>query len=183
MFKKICGSIILVGAVAASALGFSLDSGLKVGERVTPFHPTHISGPLKGTNNCPPCTFQNRPQVQVWVNGDDVANVEKIAKVLDAEMGSNKEFKAFVIFVTDNPEATAKKLKDVVSKTGLNNVAFAYIDKNDEALENYKINTGADIKNTVFLYKKWTVQDKYVNFKADSAGLNKLKEAVASLNK
>lgn len=43
----------LLGAVALSA-GFGPTSGLKVGEMVTPFHPNHVTGPLKGTNACPP---------------------------------------------------------------------------------------------------------------------------------
>lgn len=30
------------------------ESGLGVGEKVTPFHPYHVSGPDKGTDTCPP---------------------------------------------------------------------------------------------------------------------------------
>lgn len=48
---------IAVGGVlmgfAAIAFGAAV-SGLGVGERVTPFHPTHVGGPDKGTDTCPP---------------------------------------------------------------------------------------------------------------------------------
>ena len=70
MKKVLLGS--LVGATAVAAFAFGANSGISVGENVTPFHPNHISGPLANSTNCFPCTFQNRPQVQVWVNGDDL---------------------------------------------------------------------------------------------------------------
>ena len=69
----------LVVCAAAIAFSGTLNSGLGKGENVTPFHPKHIVGPLAGSSNCFPCTFQNRPQVQAWINGDDAKNVAKIA--------------------------------------------------------------------------------------------------------
>ena len=49
---------ILFGvAASATALACALtgvESGLNVGDMVTPFNPTHIAGPDKGTNKCPP---------------------------------------------------------------------------------------------------------------------------------
>jgi hypothetical protein len=43
----------LIGA-AIAACAFAPVSGLNVGEMVTPFHPQHVTGPLKGTDACPP---------------------------------------------------------------------------------------------------------------------------------
>lgn len=43
---------LLLAAVAFAAAG--PESGLKVGDPVTPFNPQHVSGPNKGTNACPP---------------------------------------------------------------------------------------------------------------------------------
>jgi hypothetical protein len=40
--------------VAFLASAFAPDSGLNVGELVTPFHPQHVTGPHKGTDACPP---------------------------------------------------------------------------------------------------------------------------------
>ena len=41
-------------ALTASSLSVNPDSGLNVGEGVTPFHPQHVTGPHKGTDACPP---------------------------------------------------------------------------------------------------------------------------------
>ncbi len=41
-------------AAAAFAPVSDIDSGLNVGQGVTPFHPQHVTGPHKGTDACPP---------------------------------------------------------------------------------------------------------------------------------
>lgn len=177
------GAAVLVCASAAFAA--PLNSGLKPGESVTPFHPKHLAGPLAGTTNCFPCTFQNRPQVQVWVNGDDEKNVAALAGNLSKAMQTYKgsEFKALVVVLTD--KANQSKAEAMVAKAakmpGLAGVGMAVLDKSSEAVEAYKINTSADVKNTVFAYKNWKVADKFVNLKADSAGLAKLNGAVATI--
>ncbi|MFX8641089.1 hypothetical protein ABTM21_19720, partial [Acinetobacter baumannii] len=86
--------LALTAAAAVSVVAFavsSVSSGLQPGERVVPFHPSHLVGPLAGTNNCFPCTFQNRPQVQVWVNGEDKASVVAFAKTLSKAMETHKD--------------------------------------------------------------------------------------------
>lgn len=45
---------LLAAIVAASALSLAPESGLKVGDNVSPFHPQHVTGPNKGTDACPP---------------------------------------------------------------------------------------------------------------------------------
>ena len=88
MKKVLIGT--LIGAASVAVFAASMNSGLNPGESVTPFHPNHVSGPLANTTNCFPCTFQNRPQVQVWVNGDDLKNIAPIAKTLNTAMGANR---------------------------------------------------------------------------------------------
>ena len=110
MIKRSLFSAAILGALALAAVGFkgSIDSGIKVGEFVTAFHPNHLVGPHKGTDACPPCTYGKLPAVQFWVNGDDTSNVEAITKLLDHRVGNweKSNFKAFVIFVT-TPESKA----------------------------------------------------------------------------
>src|SRR6476469_9661761 len=93
---------ILAAAAAIPAFAAPLASGLNLGERVSPFHPKHIAGPLAGTSNCFPCTFQNRPQVQVWINGDNGKNALAFAGTLSKAMKAyqGKEFKGLVVFAT-----------------------------------------------------------------------------------
>lgn len=179
MKKALYASLFASAAVAAMA--FAVDSGLKPGENVTPFHPTHVSGPLAKTDKCFPCTFQNRPQVQVWVNGDDMDNVASIAKTLNTAMGSNKDFKGLVVFLTDG--ANKSKLNEKIAKAaatpGLGEVGMALLDKSDESVKKYKINLEA--KNTVFVYKNWKVEQKFVDLKGDEKGIAKLNEAIKSV--
>lgn len=183
MKKLILGSIVAMAAVAAFAL--SANSGLNPGENVTPFHPNHVSGPLANSTSCFPCTFQNRPQVQMWVNGDDHQNIASIAKTLNAAMGKNAEFKALVVFVTDkaNGEKLAAKLKEASKMEGMDKIGIAYIDKGNEAIGNYKINLDGEVKNTVFVYKNWKVEKKFVNLKGDEKGLEVLNSAINSIVK
>ena len=178
---------VVATALAIPALAAPLNSGLKPGQRVTPFHPKHLAGPLAGTSNCFPCTFQNRPQTQVWVNGDDTKNVLAIATDLSKQMAANKgkEFKALVVFVTDksNEAATQKLIKTAAANPATAGVGMAYIDKNEDAVENYGINTAADVKNTVLVYKNWTVAENFVNLKADAAGIADLNKAISTITK
>jgi hypothetical protein len=182
---------LLLGAIAAAiavpALAFGVNSGLNKGQMVSPFHPKHLAGPLAGSSNCFPCTFQNRPQVQVWVNGDDAKNVTAIASNLSKAMKtySGKEFKALVVFIT-TPETAAKTealVKSAAKMPETSGVGMALLDSKDDAVNNYKINTTADVKNTVFVYKDWKVAEKFVNLKADSKGITQLNTAIAGIAK
>ena len=184
--KKATVLFAMAAALAAIA-ATPANSGLKVGEMVSAFHPQHVSGPHKGTDACPPCTDGNRPQVQVWVNADDAANVTEIARLLNENTISKKgaKLKTFVIFLTDpsKTKETAKMIEGVAAKTQFNDVCMAYLPKNNEAVGAYKVSTDASVKNTVFVYRDRTVQSKFVNLKADKAGLGELQSAINGITK
>ncbi len=185
MIKHLVFGVAAV-AVAASAVAFlGGKSGLKAGDRVTPFHPSHVSGPLAGTDNCFPCTFQNRPQVQVWINGDSAANVVKIAAGLQKQIDANKgkEFKAMVVWLTDDVNAAKPTLKKVLAESGAKDVALAALSKKDDAVDAYKMSLASDVKNTVYVYKNWKVEASMVNLVADDKGLVALNGAIANVVK
>lgn len=173
---------VAIGA-AAIALG-ALQSGLKVGDTVTPFHPTHLSGPDKGTDTCPPCKYGNRPAVQAWFHMDSEANMTAIARELNSAVASSKkDFKAFMIMMKgcEKCEPMAKSFATKAEKSGLKNVAIATLDGKDEAVKNYKINTDSAVKNTILVYKDRKVVARFVNLKADAAGMRQLRAAIASV--
>ena len=178
-------SLVFIGsAVAALALAKgAVDSGLRKGESVTPFHPNHFAGPLADTTNCFPCTFQNRPQVQVWLNGATPATVEAFASKLDAEMGqrAKQEFKALIVLVA--PKGAAASLKaeglSILKAHGLSRVAMATIAPDNEAVKAYKIRLSPEVRNTVLVYRNWTVRDKMVNLTTDAKGFAALDAAIA----
>ncbi|HMS54669.1 MAG TPA: hypothetical protein PKA27_04655 [Fimbriimonadaceae bacterium] len=184
--KKLATLTIGVAALAAIAAA-PAKSGLNVGETVSAFHPNHVAGPHKGTNACPPCTYGVLPQVQVWVNGDSGSNVQAIASNLQANMKahSGAKLKAFVIFLTDEGKSkdTANAIEGMSKKVEASDVAMAWLGKGDKAVEDYKVNTSAEIKNTVFIYKDRQVKAKFVNFKADKKGLAELDAAISAITK
>lgn len=173
--------------LAAAGLGIAVfafagaNSGLAKGEKISAFHPTHVAGPLAKSTDCFPCTFQNRPQVQVWVNGDDMKNVLSIAKTLNEQMVNNSEFKALVVVITDDAKGVSAQLEAASKNKGLDKVGMAYLGKKDKAVGQYKINLADDVKNTVFVYKNWTVAEKFVNLKGDEAGLKSLNASIKTV--
>ena len=181
-------TIVFLGtAFAALAMAKGLPSGLSKGESVSPFHPNHFAGPLANSTNCFPCTFQNRPQVQVWVNGDSPQNVAKIARTLGAAMKANgkAEFKALIVFIGEGARAERAKAEGLalVKKSGLTGLAMATISPKDEGVTAYKINTDPSVKNTVLVYKDWKVQSTMVNLHANEVGLRALDRAISSVVK
>lgn len=175
----------VLAAIMLPAVARNVDSGLKVGEKVFAFHPKHVAGPHKGTDACPPCTYGNLPQVQVWINGDSVDNYGPIAKMLQGAMEAHKDqkLKAFMIVMVDPSKSAqvAGGLEHTAGKLGLKDVAVAYLPTNDEAVTNYQVNTSKDVKNTIFVYRDRTVKSKFVNLKADEKGLGDLKKAIAGI--
>lgn len=180
-------SIVILSAALSTAAFAGVGSGLKTGEEVTAFHPNHFSGPLANTTNCFPCTFQNRPQVQVWVNSDNPENVSKIARTLSAAMKRNRkaEFKALIVFVGSPAKAAQAKALGLklVKSEGLGNLGMATISPTNEAIKAYKINLADAMKNTVLVYKNWKIKDKFVNLDANEGGLKRLQASIASIVK
>lgn len=174
--------ILLIAAGAAVALtvfAFSgVKSGLEVGESVTPFHPTHLSGPDKGTDTCPPCKYGARPAVQVWNNGDTAKNLNAIAKVVSEEVADSKaDLKGFVVNLTmcTGCEDKAKG----ASATAPSNIGYTILKNTDGAIKNYKVNIAAEMKNTVFVYKNKKVVAKFVNLEANEQGIAGLRAAIS----
>lgn len=170
---------LVAAATAITALApafLPMPAGLKTGERVSAFHVQHLSGPLANKVACFPCTFQNRPQVQVWVHGDSEANVGAIAKMLDKEMTAHKgeEFKALIIVLHDDADkAQAEALaKSIPGKYGAKQIGVAFVPTTDQSVQDYKIDLSK--KNTVYAYKNWTVQNVWnnVDAKKDAGALN-----------
>lgn len=164
---------LTIVAAAAAALvvpviaSLGIESGLKPGEMVTPFHPKHISGPDAGTDTCPPCKYGSRPAVQIWFNGDSEANMTGTAKLLSKYVKENsaKEFKAFMINLT-MCEGCVNATKGVADKAKVDNIGITHLPNDSNFVKNYKINTDKSVKNTVLVYKDKKVVGNMVNFDA-----------------
>lgn len=177
------GLILGASVMAAAVASAFVTSGLNKGERVSPFHPKHVAGALKGTDTCFPCTYQNRPQIQAWVTDGDQKAIKAFAATLDKAMGkySDKEFKAMVVIVA--PSDMHKNIESAAPAMNkeFKHVSISYLTPDNPAVKAYKINTGA--KNTVLAYKNWVVADKLVDVKADEAGLASIAKAADAIVK
>jgi hypothetical protein len=120
--------------------------------------------------------------VQVWVNGDERANVSSIANFLDKSVNAHRdsELKAFVIYLTPaaSAERAAETLTTIAAEQEANSIGMAYLPIDHAAARQYKINMEPEVKNTVFVYRNKRVVAKFVNLKADEEGLAKLSESL-----
>jgi len=180
----------VMGLLATTALGAvltlaGLDSGPKKGDTLQAFEPTHVTGADAGTATCPVCKYGNLPAVQVWVNGLPDANVAKIAADLDKHMGvlngASLRLKSFVIFKSSEGQRIEPTLLQLAKEHKLNKVALAWLPPSSEAIKEYQINPEAN--TTILVYKNRQVTDKFVNLKADEAGLRELDAAVSRITK
>jgi hypothetical protein len=177
---------MLNALLLAAVLAPAPDSGLAVGEAVTPFHPTHVAGPHKGTDACPPCTYGDKPQVQIWTNHEEDDATLAFAKVLDeASKASAKGFRGFIVNVAfcDGCVSKLDKVAAKMAEAKIEGTALAYVRGTNEAINSYKINiVDSEVKNTVLVYSGKKVTAKFVNLKADEAGLAALKTAIKAIN-
>jgi hypothetical protein len=125
------------------------------------------------------------PQIQVWINNDDPANVEKLVTKLNVAMAGQKEkqLKAFFIFVDDSGAAISPMLTRLAEKTKAQDVCLAYLSPKDAAVKAYKVNLDPGVKNTVMLYRKRRITSKFVNWTANEKNDADLSSAIEELVK
>lgn len=177
--------VLALAAFRTSTPVAGAESGPKVGGEVYAFEPTHVTGPDMGTDTCPVCKYGSEPAAQVWVNGDDPANLAKITKTLEGAIAKNglKKFRAFVVVIPnkgETPNTLKANLSTFASENQLKNVALTFVyGPSKDAIGDYKINTDPSVKNTVFVYADRTVVANFVNLKGDDEGLGKLQASIA----
>jgi hypothetical protein len=73
---------------------------------------------------------------------------------------------------------TAKLLTSTAEKLKVERVGISYLTPDNGGVRGYKINLVPEVKNTIFVYRRKMVTDKFVNLKADEKGLAQLAEAI-----
>ena len=132
-------------------------SGLPVGESVGAFNVKDCTGPNEGKTLCYRCQYGNRPVVAVFTRRmtDDVSD---LVKSLDEAVGQNKdkELKAFVVYLTDDPDAAEPQLKKMAAGSKISKNVPLTVFQTSEGPDNYEIAKGADV--TVMVWNKSKVQ-------------------------
>jgi len=152
----------LAVAVALSALtSMAMADGLQVGEAVNAFYVKDVTGPAAGTKLCYRCRFGDRPVVSIFARGVD-GEVAHLIKDIDGVVGANSEndMKAFVVLLSNEPEASEGQLKKVAADTKVANTPLTTFD-GAEGPRDYKISQDAEVTIMMWVDGKLKVNESF----------------------
>ncbi len=160
-----------------------LKSGLAIGSNCPAFDPLHVSGADSGKTACPMCKYGYGQGIMVWFNHANLDHMDGFLQKLEKEMQvrGEKKFRVFLVYMNpfykqNNSDTErgiiARKLRQWCAEQNLKKVAMTWIPSpvDPETAGLYNINPEA--KNTVFVYKKRKVTDKWVNIEYDDESYN-----------
>lgn len=137
------GLALVITGLGASQVLADAKSGLTEGERVGAYTVKDVTGPSAGKELCYRCQFGNKPVVNVFARNVDDSFVALIKEV-DAKMAEDDSLNGFVTFLTDDPEAAAKELREVAKKNNIKKLPLTVF-KDAKGPESYKIAKDSDI--------------------------------------
>jgi len=149
-------------------------SGLKEGAFVGAFNVKDCTGPSKGKSLCYRCKFGGRPVVAVFTRSID-KNVTRLIKQIDGRVAKNedKNMRAFVVLLTDDPDANEPKLVELAKKSKIENVPLTVFD-GVAGPPAYKLKKDAEV--TVLMWNKSRVRANhgFAKGKLDKAAVKTL---------
>ena len=111
-------------------------------------------------------------------------NLASLVKKIDAKVGENKDQRmaAFVVLLTDDPDATETKLKELAKKHSIKNVPLTLFD-GVAGPPRYKIAKGADV--TVMMWQRASVKSNhaFATGKLDKKGIDAVVKSTAKILK
>jgi hypothetical protein len=90
-----------------SSAGFA--AGLEAGATLDSYTPKHLTGPDKGTKQCPPCKYAAGPMIQIFVNSDAADNVAALAAKLEAVVAANNKIHGIITVVDETRKPDVEK--------------------------------------------------------------------------
>lgn len=144
-------------------------SGRNVGEDIFSFTPFHAWGPDKGSTVCPICKYGWYNGVLYFVgNNPEWAEIRKWLLWLEEESRKrNKYLKVFFIYGNKNGYSKTVRMKELESlgrELGIQQTALSFVPSfNDEASDVYLNKISPEEKNTIIVYKRCKITDKYIN--------------------
>ncbi len=138
-------SALVVACSGLSASAAELKSGLQPGDAPGAFNVQDVTGPSKGKSLCYRCQYGNRPVVSIFARNVD-ENLTNLIKQVDNVVGKNEDnrLKAFVVLLTDDPDAAEKELARVAKDNKIKNVPLTIFD-GLQGPEGYEIANSADV--------------------------------------
>jgi len=174
--KKFSGALaVCLLAVGAAYAADALESGLPVGEEVPPFNVRDITGPSKGTTLCYRCKFQDKPVVTVFTR-ELSDSVKDLVKKVDAKVGENKdkEMRAFVVVLTEDPDAVEPKLEKLAKDSKLASTPLTIVEGNVGPPPEYKLAKDAEVTVMMWVDGKVKVNQSFAKGKLDKKAVDNL---------
>lgn len=165
MKKLVALSIAAVMAASSLVVADDVKSGLEPGSFVGAFTVRDITGPSKGKSLCYRCQYGGRPVVSIFardVNDELVDLIKQVDKKVDQH--KDKDLKAFVVLLTDEPEAAAAKLEKVASTAKVKHVPLTVFD-GQSGPPSYKIAKDADVNVMMWVGGKVKVNEAFAKGK------------------
>ena len=166
---------VLAVAGAAQLVAEEKSECLAVGSKVAAFYVTDVTGPAAGEKLCYRCRFGGKPVVSMFVR-EVTPEVAKLVKEVDNQVAAHQDagMRAFVVLLTENPEADAAKLKQLAADQGITHTPLTTFDGAAGPAE-YKV--GQESAVTVMM---WTNHTLKVNdtFKAGELAQEKIPAVV-----
>ncbi len=176
--KLFAGALAVCVAVASQAQAEAPKSGLKTGAFVNAFNVRDVTGPAKGTTLCYRCRYGGSPVVSIFAREMDEKTVDLVKKV-DAQIGKNSDMKAFVVLLTDDPDASEAKLAEVAKKNKIEHTPLTIFD-GQAGPEAYQIDKEADV--TVLMWNSSRVKENF-GFGKGKLGEKDIEGIVAAASK
>lgn len=152
MNRSFLAPAIALLASAGLVIAADVKSGLSAGESPAAFNVKDVTGPSKGKSLCYRCQYGAKPVATVFTR-EITPEVADLVAQLDQAVAANKDKKmcAFVVLLTDDADAGAKKLTQLAADKKIANVPLTIYD-GVAGPESYKISKDAAV--TVLMWNK-----------------------------
>lgn len=161
----------------------AIKSGLQPGEKTIAFHVQDVTGPRAGKTLCYACAFGKHSVINIQAKklNDKVLALIKQLDSLVAPAGKIKgdSKHAFVVYLTEDPEAAEKELTAIAKKLELKNIPLTIYDELSGPRP-YKLSTDAEL--TVMMWEDAKVTANHA-FSAGGMKKGDVKVVMASAKK
>lgn len=156
-------------------------SGLEPGSYVAPFFVRDITGPAKGESLCYRCRYGGRPVVGIFARDVDESLTQLVQQV-DKQVEKNRDQKlsAFVVLLTDDPDADASKLTKLAETAKVRNVPLTLFD-GQTGPQDYKIAKDANLNVMMWVGGKVKVNQAFAKEKLAKKQLASLDKATGTI--
>ncbi|MBT5021107.1 hypothetical protein N9153_03175 [Planctomicrobium sp.] len=122
-------NLIMLTVAVATLSTMAIAGGLEVGDRVGAFYVKDVTGPAAGQKLCYRCRYGQKPVVSIFARNMD-GNVASLVKSVDGVVSQNKakDMAAFVVLLSDAPEASEGNLKEVAKAKGISSTPLTTFD-------------------------------------------------------